>query len=89
VLLCLFCSVSETSSAVQRSSYVPELWCGGSWFTGCADFAAVFVVNLICFLVLFSVLGVVGRRFGLRVVVLVLPSFCFLEVSSLVCQRRR
>jgi hypothetical protein len=94
VLLCFFCSVSETSSAVQHSSSVPELWCGGSWFTGCADFASVPSPEFSwstssVFLVLFLVLGVVGRGFGLRVVVLVLPSFCFLEVSSLVCQRRR
>jgi hypothetical protein len=82
-----FFSLPETAmllcfrNVVQRSSSVLELWCGGSpefsWSTSSV------------FLVLFSVLGMVGRGFGLRVVVLVLPSFCFLEVSSLVCQRRR
>jgi hypothetical protein len=33
------------------------------------------VVNLFCFVVLFSVFGVVGRGFSLRVVVLALSSF--------------
>jgi hypothetical protein len=87
VLLCLFCSVSETSfnavllfrsfGAVLRGLLAVQI---SPAFLRRSFRGQPHLVFWFCF----RCLALVGRGFGLRVVVLVLPSFCFLEVRPAV-----